>query len=89
LFEGDAPVRALRLALPRTDGVLALMWTLGLAADDAATPIFTEEVNPYEAFALAGILGTPCTHACVSVCVSVCVFVFVCVCVYECVYVGG
>ena len=64
MLEGDKPVRAVRLGLPRSDAVHALLWILALAANEDATAVLTDDINPYEAFALAGILGAPAAGRC-------------------------
>ena len=56
-MDGGKPVRAVRLGLPRSDGVSALMWLLAVAANDDIPPVVTDDINPFEAYALAAILG--------------------------------
>ena len=57
LLDGGKPVRAVRLGVPRSDGVSALMWLLAVAANDDIPPVVTDDINPFEAYALAAILG--------------------------------
>ena len=56
-MDGGKPVRAVRLGVPRSDGVSALMWLLAVAANDDIPPVVTDDINPFEAYALAAILG--------------------------------
>ena len=61
LIESGKTIKAIRLGVPRSDTVQALMWLLALASDEKAQAVFTDDINPYDAFALAGILGTAST----------------------------
>jgi len=53
-------VRAIRLGLPRSEAVQALVWLLSLVSNAEATAgaVDGDGINLYEAFALAAILGT-------------------------------